>query len=168
MGMRHSSALWIFLSRLLGNRNDTRIVPLPCIRAERNGDRGWAHAFFSGVPSADVTRIALADCAEDLAEQALKSIMSGDADFFLSQHRASGTPVMQPLREIPHEELDLYARRYRDLVCMPEDADEFPEPESPFDCAVRSFLLSYTSSHPSTPHALRRYLDTLRDMSGAS
>jgi tRNA(Ile)-lysidine synthase TilS/MesJ len=114
--------------------------------------------------SCGVTRIALPDCAEDIAEKVLSNIFQGNANGLMSERFPEyGLPYMKPLREIPSEELDIYATKYRQEGNYLTDAIA-ESSDSPFDAAVRRMLADYSTRHPSAPHALRRYQDLLGEL----
>jgi hypothetical protein len=168
-GMPGSAPLCVFLKHLVARRRDIRVVSicLPQLHGDRSGV-SWYRTLSPLLSQSGVTRLALPDCAGDLAEQTLFQIFAGDEDVLLSSEIPGLTlPFMQPFREIPAEELHLYYQYYhRDIN---EDTPDTPLNinRNSMSPGIHSLLGDFSSHHPSAPHALRRYRDNLRDLANA-
>lgn len=158
-GAPHSEILMIFLSKLIGQRTDISLIAMDVPLIKTQTDATWYHTISAAATESGVTRIALADTAEDIAVQNLLSLLKGDAVHLLSREIPGLLiPWMQPFREIPCVELREYARHHN----LP-DVDFSPERDNEdcFQLAVRTLLAEYTRLHPSASHSLRRYGDNL-------
>jgi len=157
-GMRGSAPLLIFLENLLNQRSDISIVSLT-IPKSRIEDAAPAQVLSVIAQEAGVTRIALPDTADDIAIRTLEALFRNDVDLLLDDALpVFSYPVMQPFREIPSDELNLYLDHHR----VPGAGYECENiPKSP-DEPLRELLNVFGSHHPSAPHALRHYRDHLR------
>lgn len=165
-GLPGSAALGIFLDHLVSRRDDISIVKVsPCQFPGARGSSSWYRALSPVLLESGVTRLALPECAEDLAKQTLHQIFSGDADALLSP----GVPglelsYMQPFREIPAEELHLYVQVHTCRVTGDVSDSLFHTGTPLTSSELHSLLGDYSSRHPSASHTLRRYRDNLRDL----
>ncbi len=159
-GMAHADVLQIFLERLLIRRTDIRIITIrnPDGITMLNDQYDWTD-LIRYAEQAGVTRIALPDTAEDLAVRALTALFQSDIDLLLDRTVPGLTfPIMQPFREIPEQELILYAKNFG--IHQAGSLQDSGTPDSG-TTSVRQLLDKFASCHPSAPHALRHYRDNL-------
>jgi len=162
-GMRGSGPLLVFLEKLLKQRSDISIIRLtipPSLSEESASIQ-----FLSGIAGdAGVTRIAFPDTTEDIAIRTLEALFSDDVDQLLDDAPPGiSLPVMQPFREIPSEELKVYAEHHG---VSGVGSDHPGNLRKKPDNHLSNLLCEFTSGHPSAPHALRHYRDHLRLLRG--
>lgn len=158
-GFGFGETLYLFLEDLVANRSDITLSrieePDP-----RFTDETTRHQTFSDlISSSGITRIAFPDSADDIATGILSSLLTGDIESILTGGETDhGMAVMYPFREIPDEELEIYTRKFGIIRSEhPGDSNATPL----FHHAVRGLLATYSVSHPSVLHSLRRYGDAL-------
>jgi hypothetical protein len=157
--MPHGEALCFFLKGLIGRRTDITLIRVEEDLPPMDGSTSWYSTFTEVAKGAQVTRIALPDTVEDIAVRNLSSLLRGDTKSLLSSTVTGlSLPWMQPFREISGAELDIYSHHHH----LPIHALSLQiQNNDPRLNAVRELLAEYTRSHPSAPHALRRYGDHL-------
>ncbi|PKL59871.1 MAG: hypothetical protein CVV33_05630 [Methanomicrobiales archaeon HGW-Methanomicrobiales-4] len=164
-GLPGSDALYVFLEHLVSRRTDISVVRVFLPQFEGAiGSLSWYQTLSQKMSESGVTRVALTDCAEDLAEHTLFQIISGDADALLSSDISClALPYMQPFREIPAGELLVYTR-YNNGA-MTEDTNNIHShmSNSAISSSIHILIRDFSSHHPSVSHALRRYRDNLRE-----
>jgi tRNA(Ile)-lysidine synthase TilS/MesJ len=168
-GLPGSDALYLFLMHLLARRSDTRIIRinLPQLPGDR-GSVSWYQTLSRVLSDSGATRVALADCSEDIAEQILFHIFTGNTEALLSSDIPGlKVPFMQPFREIPHEELRIYYRFHSQGKTEDMECHSLSPGSNTILLRIHSLLGDYTSLHPSAPHALRTYRDILRELMNA-
>ncbi|MFH0966126.1 MAG: hypothetical protein V1862_00360 [Methanobacteriota archaeon] len=168
-GFSRSAALFIFLEHLVSRRSDVSVVRV--CPPQFNGVMGslsWYQVLSQALSESGITRLALSDCVEDLAEQTLFQIFSGDADTLLSSDIPGlSLPYLQPFREISVEELHLYIQFYNGVKIEDINFPPFNINKSVISSSIHSLLEDFSSHHPSASHALVRYRDNLRDLAHA-
>ncbi len=164
MGMNHSPALEFFLCNLITGRKDIILVSLQGSFHEKPYSGAWLQDLVRQGSDASCTKIALPRSADDLAEEILSGIFQGDLPLLLgNRENLCDIPCIEPFREIPAGELDLY-QKFR------EGAELCGEEKKPVPCPVcdrtdiQKFLEEFTFHHPSAPHALRRYRDQICEL----
>jgi len=160
VGMGNSESLLVFLNSLLKLRTDISVIRLNLPETYlMTGDQSDWESLSRIARGAGVTRIALPDVAEDLAVQTLSYLFKGEVDLLLNSDTPGlSLPIMQPFREIPYEELNLYGVHYG----VPGIEDGYPNIAKPLDKSLNNLLREFSSHHPSAPHALRHYHDHLQ------
>ncbi len=162
-GIRGSAPLLIFLEKLLKQRSDISILRLTI--PESRSEESVSEQILSEIAEeAGVTRIALPDAAEDIAIMTLGALFSNNIELLLGGTLlGKSLPVMQPFREIPSEELKMYAVHHGVSL----EGLEFPGNfRKDLDNPLQDMLNEFTSHHPSAPHALRHYYDHIRLLAG--
>lgn len=163
-GMNHSPALEIFLTHLIEGRKDIVLISLESPSPEKPYSEEWMQDVNRIGKISSCTKIALPTSAEDLAEEILSGIFQGDLRLLLGcRENLCEIPCIEPFREIPAGELDLYQKFREDVIIC---GHENPLSAPPASCRtdIREFLEDYTFHHPSAPHALRRYRDQIREL----
>lgn len=163
-GLPHSSALQIFLTHLTEKRNDISLIliEIPSLTSDREAQISGVYEYLA---KSGVTCIALPDCAEDIAVEVLSALFRGSLRSLLSSDYSDiPMKIMTPFREIPKKELVLYAEYHRGTGDELENHELAGIQRDPFNQEVLSLLEQYSQTHPSAPHALRRYRDHLRSI----
>nr|WP_319539698.1 hypothetical protein [uncultured Methanospirillum sp.] len=158
-GMRGSAPLLVFLEKLLKQRSDISIIMLTIPDSRR--EESVPGLILSEIAEeAGITRLALPDTAEDIAVRTLEVLFGNNVDLLLDDsHPGISLPVMQPFREIPSEELKVYAEHHGvSGVGSKSPGNLWKDPDNP----LRNLLSTFSSRHPSAPHALRHYRDHIR------
>lgn len=158
-GMKSSAPLIVFLENLLKKRSDICIIRL-AVPACLTGNDIPLQVLSGIAEDQGVTRIALPDTADDIAVQTLHYLFSDEVDLLLDDDLPGlSLPVMQPFREIPSEELSLFADHYG--VSMTGFVYRNSQ-----NITLNKLLNDFASRHPSAPHALRHYRDHLHLLAG--
>ena len=156
-----SETLVIFLQRLMGKRTDIRITQLRTPDFYGISDESSYYQILSTIASkSGITRVAFPINAEDIAIKVLSFLFGNDVNALLYDGiPGSLLPVMLPFREIPLEELEIYARTHG-VIREDDPPHPLKRPSNQVQ-AIQDMLMDFSSHHPSAPHALRHYQDNL-------
>jgi len=168
-GLPGSAPLGMFLDHLVAERHDISIVRICPPQSSGDTSRvAWYQRLSQMLSESGVTRIALSDCADDLAELTLYQVFTGDTDGLLSSGIPGLTlPYIQPFREIPAEELRIYYLHQPGVLT--DGTTDYPPIvyRDRIWTDIHSLLEYFSSHHPSASHALRRYRDNLQSLVNA-
>ncbi|HWQ65319.1 MAG TPA: hypothetical protein VN372_00435 [Methanospirillum sp.] len=162
-GLPSSGALVFFLEHLLERRTDVTIVrlalPPPPMPGKSNlKTPAWYQTLSEVAKDAGVTRVAFPDSSDKVAIQVLYAIFLGDMGLLTHSRGSMDIPVMLPFREIPHDELAIYAKQHG----VPDEGSGIASVGGKtLEGDIKELLIRFSSGHPSAPHALRRYADHL-------
>jgi hypothetical protein len=167
-----SGALLSFLADLVKNRPDIRLTAIiPNNTEDGLVDPGDARnlAGSLGVPFFEVscgesscavlriaeekgvTRLASAACLEDIADQGLRHIMTGEIECIVQDQSGDATalPIITPFLTIPQKEVLLYAG----IRGIHGNYDPNPSGDT-FQKDIDTLIGQYTLHHPATPFAV--------------
>lgn len=181
-GDRKSTALLIFLKRLIANRQDIRLSTLVACTDQTGGcrpsvvpeDTGIADISPGGIlqpgghriPAHDrPTKIALAVTVDDIASEVLAQFLFGNAENLIHPPRAAagGIEIISPFIAIPSEELDCYL----DVQEVETGPVSCPPLHKPLPLQEDLLFRNYCHRHPATRFALLNIAEELSSRNAA-